>query len=102
MNEYKHEPQMTPFYKKVKDNFQTTQIGQIVKGAKKYDEPFNPESWTPLELLKHGLEEAVDLTTYLVGLYDKVEELEKENAVLREQLKKQDEKVNEGIQRLFE
>src|SRR5690554_6525065 len=96
-----HKPQMTSFYTKVLDFFTNTQASQIIKGSKKYPEPFNPESWTPRELLQHGLEEAVDLTTYLVGLYEKVEELEKENAELKSLLKDRDEKVNEGIQRLF-
>lgn len=57
-----------PFYEKAKELWQTTQKQQIIKGLKKYPEPFNPHSWTPEELLNHALEETVDLTHYLVGL----------------------------------
>jgi hypothetical protein len=75
---------MTPFYNKVLNTWRNTQTHQINKGAKKYPEPFNPESWTPKELLNHAMEEAVDLTTYLVGLYTHIENLENEIKRLKE------------------
>jgi hypothetical protein len=78
-----HEPKMTPFYSRVHTSFTQTQQEQIKKGAEKYPEPFNPHSWTPKELLQHGLQEAVDLTTYLVGLYELLESQEKEIERLR-------------------
>ena len=78
-----HIPKMTPFYEKVKSIFSSTQQKQILKGAEKYDEPFNPDSWTATELLDHGMQEAVDLMTYLTGLHEKVQALEEENKRLR-------------------
>ena len=69
-----------PFYKKARDLFLKTQLTQIVKGLHKYEEPFNPKSWTPDQLLNHALEEAVDLTHYLVGLKDLLDEKDKEIA----------------------
>jgi hypothetical protein len=59
-----------PFYEKALNLFKDTQKAQIIKGLKKYPEPFNPHSWSPQELLNHALEETVDLTHYLVGLKD--------------------------------
>ena len=59
---------MTPFYMLARRLWKHTQDSQIQKGIEKYPEPFNPRSWSPQELLNHALEEAVDLTHYLVGL----------------------------------
>jgi hypothetical protein len=64
---------MTPFYEKALTLFTQTQNKQIFKGLKKYPEPFNPHSWTSDELLDHALEEAVDLTHYIVGLKEKLD-----------------------------
>ncbi len=64
---------MTPFYEKARNLFLRTQDAQIQKGLLKYPEPFNPMSWTPQELLNHALEEAVDLTHYLVGLKEQLD-----------------------------
>lgn len=69
---------MTPFYDKAREMWQETQNEQILKGLKKYPEPFNPHSWTPKELLKHAMQENVDQAHYLVGLYEQLEEQEKE------------------------
>lgn len=69
---------MTPFYKKALQLFTRTQEAQIQKGMEKYPEPFNPHSWTPEELLNHALEETVDLTHYLVGLKELLDEKDKE------------------------
>jgi hypothetical protein len=74
---------MTPFYKKALALFTRTQEQQIAKGLAKYPEPFNPHSWTPNELLNHALEETVDLTHYLVGLKDLLDEKDKEIARLK-------------------
>jgi hypothetical protein len=63
----------TPFYEKARNLFLKTQDAQIHKGLQKYPEPFNPFSWTPQELLNHGLEEAVDLVHYLVGLKEQLD-----------------------------
>lgn len=64
---------MTPFYKKALALFTSTQANQIKKGMEKYQEPFNPHSWSPQELLNHALEETVDLTHYLVGLKEQID-----------------------------
>lgn len=71
-----------PFYKKARDLWERTQVGQIIKGLQKYPEPFNPHSWTAKELLDHALEESVDLVHYLVGLKDLVDE---KDAVIEKQ-----------------
>jgi hypothetical protein len=81
-----HVPKMTPFYQKAKQFFISFQWGQIQKGAEKYDEPFDPDSWTADELLEHGMQEAVDLTHYLVGLHDKIKKLEEERFRLRQRV----------------
>lgn len=75
---------MTPFYKKALALFTRTQEAQIQKGLAKYPEPFNPHNWTPEELLNHALEETVDLTHYLVGLKELLDEKDKEIAELKQ------------------
>lgn len=49
---------------------------QIIKGAGKYPEPLNPDSWSAEQLIRHGLEENIDQQHYLVALLDKVEKME--------------------------
>lgn len=68
----------TPFYQKALALFTRTQKAQIKKGLDKYPEPFNPHNWTPEELLNHALEETVDLTHYLVGLKELLDQKDKE------------------------
>jgi hypothetical protein len=82
-----------PFYQKARDLWLSTQVRQVAKGLEKYDEPFTPQHWSPRELLDHALEESVDMTHYLVGLKelldDKdalIERLQKENEILCKQL----------------
>jgi hypothetical protein len=72
-----------PFYEKAKELWANTQKQQIIKGLKKYPEPFNPHSWTPEELLNHALEETVDLTHYLVGLKELLDAKDKEIRILK-------------------
>src|SRR5574342_641141 len=67
-----------PFYKKARDLWMETQVNQIIKGLDKYPEPFNPRSWSPQQLLNHALEEAVDLTHYLVGLKELLDDKDAE------------------------
>jgi hypothetical protein len=67
-----------PFYKKARDLWTETQVNQIIKGLDKYPEPFNPRSWSPQELLNHALEESVDLTHYLVGLKELLDDKDTE------------------------
>lgn len=74
---------MTEFYEKARNLWQKVQDAQIMKGLKKYPEPFNPHNWTAEELLNHALEESVDLTHYLVGLKEQLDAKDKEIAELR-------------------
>lgn len=66
-----------PFYEKAEIVRQTVRLGQIKKGAEKYPEPFNPDSWTAQELLEHAMQENVDQAHYMYGLYEKITKLEK-------------------------
>jgi hypothetical protein len=79
----KHEHLSSPFYKRSEDFRANVKRGQILKGAKKYPEPFNPHSWTAEELLVHAMQENVDQEHYQYGLYEKIIELEKENERLK-------------------
>jgi replication initiation and membrane attachment protein DnaB len=79
---------MTPFYKKALALFTRTQDAQIQKGLAKYPEPFNPHNWTPEEMLNHALEETVDLTHYLVGLKELLDDKDKEITRLKTLLAK--------------
>lgn len=63
-----------PFYKKARELWMDAQEGQILKGLQKYPEPFTPSHWTAEQLLNHALEESVDLTHYLVGLKELLDE----------------------------
>lgn len=75
-----------PFYQLAHDMWEKTQQTQIVKGLHKYEEAFNPASWTGDELMEHALQESVDLVHYLVGLGAKVKAQEQEIAFLKAQL----------------
>ena len=79
---------MTPFYEKSLALFTKTQKQQIEKGLKKYPTAFNPHDWTPEELLNHALEEAVDLTHYLVGLKDLLDVKDLEIKRLKKEIQK--------------
>jgi hypothetical protein len=77
-----------PFYQKARELWMDTQTEQILKGLKKYPEPFTPTHWTPKQLLTHLLQESVDQVHYAVGLMELIEELEqrifRQNAQLAE------------------
>jgi uncharacterized protein YaaN involved in tellurite resistance len=64
-----------PFYKKCRDLWTETQVNQIIKGLEKYKEPLTPKHHTPKQLVTHAIEEAVDLTHYIVALGEQNEEL---------------------------
>lgn len=95
---------MTPFYEKARSLWQSVQNAQILKGLKKYPEPFNPNSWTPDELLNHALEETVDLTHYLVGLKELLDErdaiIEKQKHAISENcdLRKEIERLKDELE----
>jgi uncharacterized protein YaaN involved in tellurite resistance len=63
-----------PFYKKARELWTETQVHQIIKGLEKYNEPLTPKHHTPKQLVNHALEEAVDLTHYIVALGEQNEE----------------------------
>lgn len=64
----------SPFYKKAKKFWEAVRIGQIHKGAEKYDEPFTPSSWTNEELVVHAIQENVDQLHYIIGMKERMEE----------------------------
>jgi len=65
-----------PFYKKVDQITDEVKEMQIRKGAEKYPEPFTPSSWTGKKLAIHALQELRDGQVYVVGLLERIEELE--------------------------
>lgn len=72
-----------PFYAKVREIVADVEHQQILKGAEKYPEPFNPQNWTPKELLQHIMQELRDGQVYAVGLFELIEKLEKDVAAER-------------------
>jgi hypothetical protein len=85
--EKKHEHLNSPFYKRSENFRAEVKRGQILKGAEKYHEPFNPRSWTAEELLVHAMQENVDQEHYQYGLYEKLVELQSENEQLKAEIK---------------
>ncbi|WP_405103113.1 hypothetical protein [Oceanobacillus sp. FSL H7-0719] len=75
-----------PFYKKVDKLVDDVRLMQLRKGAEKYPEPFTPSSWTGKELAIHALQELRDGQVYVVGMLERIEELEKDNKRYREAL----------------
>jgi hypothetical protein len=82
-----------PFYKKARDLWMEVQVNQILKGLEKYNEPLTPKHHTAKQLVNHAIEEAVDLTHYIVALGEQLEEkdmeigrLVGENNALRERI----------------
>lgn len=73
----------SPFYKEAHQWRERVREGQIIKGAMKYPEPFNPDSWTNEELINHAMMENVDQGHYIYGLYHRSIKLEKENQELK-------------------
>jgi antitoxin component HigA of HigAB toxin-antitoxin module len=71
------------FYKRAAEYREGERIGQIIKGAHKYPEPFNPFSWSPRQLLQHAMQENVDQGHYIYGLYEWLEKLGKEYDILK-------------------
>ena len=65
-----------PFYKKVDKLVEDVRMMQLRKGAEKYPEPFNPSSWTGKGLAIHALQELRDGQVYVVGMLERIEELE--------------------------
>jgi predicted lipoprotein len=65
-----------PFYKDAKDYIDKTRIGQIIKGAHKYPEPFTTSSWTSEEIIAHAMQENVDQGHYIYAAHERMQRLE--------------------------
>lgn len=73
-----------PFYKEVDDFVKETKEQQILKGAEKYPEPFDPDSWSIEELAVHGMQELRDAQVYITGMRDRMRKQNKRiNDLLR-------------------
>jgi hypothetical protein len=83
-----------PFYSEANKYREQERIGQIVKGSEKYQEPFNPASWTAKQLLSHAMQENVDQGHYIYGLYEKIEEMERELVKYKNRCKDYEAKIN--------
>jgi hypothetical protein len=79
-NEQKHLDH--PFYKQANDYREKIRIGQIVKGSKKYPEPFTTSSWSIEEIIEHAMQENVDQTHYIYAALERMQVLQND---LREQ-----------------
>lgn len=65
------------FYKKAEKFREEIKIETLKKAALKYQEPFNPSSWTIEELAKHAMAENYDQQNYIYGMYQRLIEQEK-------------------------
>jgi hypothetical protein len=91
-----------PFYQKVKSFVNEVEHQQIIKGAKTYDEPFNPHSWKPKEILWHLLQELRDAQVYGVGLYELIESMEEELQKYKDRCRDYEAKINKDYRKEFE
>lgn len=73
-------------YKQSEELHAAARERQLIKGAKTYPEPLEPDSWTPLQALNHLLEEVVDITQYATVQYIQNERLVAENKSLNEKV----------------
>lgn len=71
-----------PFYDEANEYREMVRNEQILKGAEKYPEPFNPFSWTPEQLIQHFMQENVDQSHYAFGLYQQIQKLTEDNIAL--------------------
>lgn len=80
-----------PFYKKADAFRNEIKRETLEKAAKKYNEPFNPNSWSIEQLAKHAMAENYDQTNYIYGMYERLQQQEeaiktsnlKENEIIR-------------------
>lgn len=63
-----------PLYIQARNTWQQAQADQILKGAQKYPETFNPASWTNDQLFMHAVQENIDQMHYLVGMKQRIDE----------------------------
>lgn len=59
---------VNPLYAEAATAFRSTQLDQIDKGAEKYPEPLNADSWTIDQFVDHELMELVDGIHYIIGI----------------------------------
>jgi len=64
-------PMNAPLYKTAREQWLRVHFEQIAKGAAKYPEPLNPESWTQLQLIEHAMQENIDQFHYLCAAREK-------------------------------
>lgn len=75
-NEQKHLDH--PFYKDAHDYIEKMRIGQIIKGAHKYPEPFTTASWSNQEIIDHAMQENVDQAHYIYAALERMQVLQNE------------------------
>lgn len=61
-------------YREAVEMFTATHRAQIDKGAEKYPEPLNPDSWTMHQLIDHSMQEVADQVNYLTALKIKLDD----------------------------
>ena len=91
-----------PFYVEVREYVTDTEIQQIEKGAEKYVEPFNPDSWSGDELSDHAMQEARDLQVYITGLRHHIRKVERQYDELVDRYEADMEKAEAKITRLMQ
>lgn len=67
-----------PFYKDANEFREKIRIGQIVKGSRKYPEPFTTASWSNQEIIEHAMQENVDQTHYIYAALERMQTLQNE------------------------
>lgn len=82
-----------PFYQDVNEYREMVRVGQILKGAEKYPEPFTTSSWSNDEIIEHAMQENVDQAHYIYAAKERMEvqriqivKLVKENERLRKEI----------------
>lgn len=64
------------FYQDVNDYREKIRVGQILKGAQKYPEPFTTASWSNEEIIAHAMQENVDQSHYIYAAFERMQVLE--------------------------
>lgn len=72
-----------PFYQVVDEYTEKIARQQILKGAEKYPEPFNPDSWDGEELADHAMQELRDGQVYVTGMRDRMRKQETQIILLK-------------------
>ncbi len=67
-----------PFYKESDQFREGIKMATLKKAAEKYPEPFNQSNWTIKQLAEHAMAENYDQQNYIFGMYERMQQLEKE------------------------